>query len=184
MLSMRISVRLTHSCHFMHNTRYLWIYGAVFLWAVFCTYWYMCIIKGVCATANAPVVSTIPRPTSQETWDAVSVEPLLVYFAANGDDILLSEVESSLKNIATYMKEHPSAQIAITGHTNMHKDDAFTVQLGKDRAEKVKELLVMYGATPSSIYTYSRGQYVLAAPVTTPENQALNRRAVISIIRN
>lgn len=169
----------------MHiHTRHLWIYGAVFLWGAFCTYWYMCIIKGVCTEVRTPVVSTIPLETPQETWDSVSVDPLLVYFAANDDDILLSEVEYSLNNIARYMKEHPSAQIAITGHTNMHKDDAFTVQLGKDRAEKVKELLVMYGATPSSIYTYSRGQYVLAAPVTTPENQALNRRAVISIIRN
>ncbi len=71
----------------------------------------------------------------QQTWDSVSKDPLLVYFGANGDDILLSEVELSLKNIAAYMKEHSSAQIAITGHTNMHTDDAFTVQLGKSRAD-------------------------------------------------
>lgn len=168
------------------NTHGIRILGAALIWGALCTYWYMCTIKGVCTnTQGVPIASTLtPSLTPQETWDSVAKDPLIVYFGAQGDTILTADVDVTLKNIAEYMKEHPTAQIAITGHTNIHKDDAFTIQLGKSRAEKIRELLVSYGASSTAIFTYSRGQYVLAAPATTAENQALNRRAVVSIIHN
>ena len=164
----------------------LWVLAAAFLWGTLSTYWYMCIIKGLCSnTAPVQQIVTEQQPiTPQSTWEGMERDPLIVYFGINNDDVLTDDVEPRLRAIVAYMQTHPSAQIAITGHTNVHRDDAYTVRLGKERAEKVKELLVSYGASPASIITFSRGQYVLAAPATTPENQALNRRAVISVISN
>lgn len=164
----------------------LWVLAAAFVWGALSTYWYMCTIKGLCTSAQntAEIVSEQPPATPQSVWESVAREPLLVYFGINNDNILTEDVEPKLRAVVAYLQTHPSAQIAITGHTNVHRNDAYTVRLGKERAEKVKELLVSYGASPTSIITFSRGQYVLAAPATTPENQALNRRAVISVISN
>ncbi len=144
----------------------------------------MCTIKGLCAeTQNTPQTVTDLEPvTPQGAWESLARDPLIVYFGANNDNVLTEDIAPKLRAVVAYMQAHPSAQIAITGHTNVHRDDAYTVRLGKERAEKVKELLVSYGASPAAIITFSRGQYVLAAPATTAENQALNRRAVISVI--
>ncbi len=164
----------------------LWVLGAAFLWGALSTYWYMCTIKGVCsAQTKVPQVVSMPLPVTPEgTWESLTQDPLIVYFGVNNDNVLTEDVEPKLRAVVAYMQAHPSAHIAVTGHTNVHRDDAYTVRLGKERAEKVKELLVTYGASPAAIQTFSRGQYVLAAPATTAENQALNRRAVISVISN
>jgi outer membrane protein OmpA-like peptidoglycan-associated protein len=166
----------------------LWVLGLAALWAVLSTYWYMCNIKGVCDVSMAAPVAEAPsimkEATPNATWKQVAADPLVVYFGADGDNILTEGVDAKLKDIVAYMQQNPSAKIAITGHTNAHSDNAYTVRLGQQRADKLKELLVSYGASADAITTNSRGQSQLAAPATTEEGQALNRRAVVSIISN
>jgi peptidoglycan-associated lipoprotein len=148
----------------------------------------MCKIKNVCDMSmaapmvEAPAVTTPATPIA--TWKQVTVEPLVVYFGADGDNVLTEGVEQKLKDIVTYMQQNPTARIAVTGHTNVHSNNEYTEKLGKQRADKLKELLVSYGASAAAITTNSRGQTQLAAPATTAEGQALNRRAIVSVIAN
>jgi peptidoglycan-associated lipoprotein len=148
-------------------------------------YWYVCVIKGFCGDA-APIAAapTTQIVTPQDTWASVTAEPLIVYFGVNGDNVITEGVEEKLRAIVAYMQANPSARIAITGHTNIHSSNAYTYSLGMQRALKLKALLASYGAPQAAITVNSRGQSQLAAPATTEANQALNRRAVISIINN
>ncbi|MFZ2593801.1 MAG: OmpA family protein [Minisyncoccia bacterium] len=194
-----------------HLSQKQWsLLGILGLWLVFGSYWYTCNIKYLCKnTPIAPVVSvntsvpnmpvvlgdttstevsgtpaeSLVRQTPEATWNALIANPVLVYFGVNNDNVITENVDSVLKNIVSYLSQNEGQRIVVTGHTNAHPNDAYAVALGLERAHKVKELLVSYGAPASAILVASLGDTQLAAPATTLANQALNRRAVISVAR-
>jgi outer membrane protein OmpA-like peptidoglycan-associated protein len=147
------------------------------VWAAGSTYWYTCQIKYLCeAVAEKTVVD------SGKIWNQIKAEPLTVYFGPDSDNILTAGVDEKLQAIVSYMKENKAAKIAITGHTNYHRDTNYTEKLGKQRAEKLKELLVSYGAPAASVSTETKGQRETVAPYSNKDAANLNRRSVISII--
>lgn len=138
-------------------------------------------LKNACAPEPAPVMQIL-NPDS--VWNEVQHTPLLVYFNAHEDTIMKETIEQKIRALAQYMNTHPSAHIAITGHTQMHQDESVARALGKQHAEKIKILFVSLGAAPASVRTFTRGDSMLAAPESSPDGAALNRRAVISIFSN
>jgi outer membrane protein OmpA-like peptidoglycan-associated protein len=177
---------------YMWCKKCLWVLALAALWGALSTYWYMCKIKGVCDMSMAAPVAEAPiaQPavkavvvTPVTAWNEVAAEPLVVYFGADGDNVLTEGVDAKLKAIVAYMQQNGGARISVTGHTNVHSNNEYTMKLGQSRADKLKSLLVSYGAPTSAIETNSRGQSMLAAPATTQAGQALNRRAVVSIIK-
>lgn len=157
------------------------------LWFLGSAYWYTCITKGLCKDMNIPGMSvpsmSIPDLADiTDTWNKVKAEPLTVYFSADSDNVLTEGVDEKLKNIVEYMKQNENAKISIAGHTNYHKDVPYTEKLGLVRAEKLKSLLVSYGADPARVATISMGQRQTVAPYSDKNAANLNRRAVLSIV--
>jgi outer membrane protein OmpA-like peptidoglycan-associated protein len=164
-----------------------WFLLLIPLWFLGSAYWYTCITKGLCKDMSLPGISipsmSVPAITAiTDTWNKVKAEPLTVYFAADSDNVLTEGVDEKLKNIVEYMKQNENAKISIAGHTNYHKDVVYTEKLGLVRAEKLKSLLVSYGAPAERISTVSKGQRETVAPYTDPEAHNKNRRAVLSIV--
>jgi outer membrane protein OmpA-like peptidoglycan-associated protein len=161
-----------------------WLLLLIPLWFLGSAYWYTCVTKGLCKNMSLPSVSipAISIPAISNTWNEVKAKPLTVYFAADSDNVLTEGVDGQLKNIVEYMKANSNAKISIAGHTNYHKDIAYTEKLGLVRAEKLKSLLVSYGADASRISTVSMGQRQTVAAYTNKDAANLNRRSVLSIV--
>jgi outer membrane protein OmpA-like peptidoglycan-associated protein len=186
---------------------FLWLLLA--LWAIISVRWYTCSIKGACdapqkvQTETAQEIKEIKKevpkvksvtPEKVVATPAVTtpkkvvqkeypMETFTVYFAPNTPGIL-EGVNDKMQQTADYLNNVAGSKILITGHTNVHSDHAFTNQLGKTRAEKVKQILVnQYKVSPSSISIESKGQTELAADPKTDEAAELNRRAIITKLK-
>ncbi len=161
----------------LKNTKYLLTFALV--WAIGSTYWYTCNIKYLCAAKSD---TSAPKVTMDNTWTELKSKPLTVYFGPNTDNVLTEGVDQKLKDIVAYLQKNKSAKINITGHTNYHRNIPFTEKLGLDRANKLKALLVSYGASRESIATVSKGQRETVARYGDKNAENLNRRAIINII--
>ncbi len=82
-----------------------------------------------------------------------------------------------LKDIAATLTENPAVKVKIIGHTDSDGDDAANMVLSKKRSDSVKENLVKeFGIDKSRLETDGLGESIPAAPNTTPEGKANNRR--------
>lgn len=82
-----------------------------------------------------------------------------------------------LKDIAATLSENPAVKVKIIGHTDSDGEDAANMTLSKKRAESVKENLTSeFGIDKNRLETDGKGETVPAAPNTTPEGKANNRR--------
>lgn len=99
-----------------------------------------------------------------------------ITFDVNKADIK-PESFGTLKSIADVLKENPSVNVKIVGHTDSDGDDAKNLDLSKRRAESVKnELAKSFGIAVSRMETEGAGESKPVAPNDTPANKALNRR--------
>ncbi|UZR93763.1 OmpA family protein [Chondrinema litorale] len=92
----------------------------------------------------------------------------------------LSKNESFL-NLISYLKENTGKKITITGHTDNVGDEAKNLQLGQERAEKVKETLQKYEIDTHRIDAKSMGEYEPLSTNKTNEGRQNNRRVEILI---
>jgi outer membrane protein OmpA-like peptidoglycan-associated protein len=101
---------------------------------------------------------------------------------------LKKEAEPSLQNLATVLKAHPTAAVAIEGHTDGLGTDAYNQTLSEQRAASVKQWLVanaQVGAT--TISTRGWGKSKPAVPNTKadgsddPQGRAKNRRVQVIV---
>jgi OOP family OmpA-OmpF porin len=82
-----------------------------------------------------------------------------------------------LKDIATTLTENPTVKVKIIGHTDSDGEEAANLALSKKRAESVKDnLATEFGIDKSRLETDGKGETAPAAPNTTPEGKANNRR--------
>lgn len=154
-------------------------------WVALCSYWYVCVLKNLCDSGMRMPVVTVPITTApvDTTWNELVAKPLTIYFAANSDKMLTTDIDKKLADIVAYMQANPTAKILVTGHTNVHKSNAYTDALGLARANAAKAELVGMGVGADQIMTESKGQTQLAASPKTAEGRYLNRRVVISVVK-
>jgi OOP family OmpA-OmpF porin len=99
-----------------------------------------------------------------------------IYFDS-GSDKIKPESAGTMKEIATVLKENPTVNIKIVGHTDSDGDDAKNLDLSKRRALSVKNALsTEYGIEALRIETDGKGETVPIAPNSTGEGKAKNRR--------
>jgi OOP family OmpA-OmpF porin len=83
----------------------------------------------------------------------------------------------TLKQIAQVLQDNAVVKIKIIGHTDSDGDDAANLLLSKQRADAVKASLTKeFGIDESRMQTDGKGETQPAAPNTTPEGKAQNRR--------
>jgi hypothetical protein len=99
-----------------------------------------------------------------------------IYFDS-GSDKIKPESAGTMKEIATVLKENPTVNIKIVGHTDSDGDDAKNLDLSKRRAMSVKNALsTEYGIEALRIETDGKGETQPIAPNSTSEGKAKNRR--------
>lgn len=98
------------------------------------------------------------------------------------------EADASLERVATVLKAHPGAEVAIEGHTDGRGADAYNQKLSEARAASVKQWLVTRGqASAAKITTRGWGKTKPVASNTRPdgsddpEGRAKNRRVEIIV---
>ena len=99
-----------------------------------------------------------------------------IYFDS-GSDKIKPESSGTMREIANVLKENPTVNVKIVGHTDSDGDDARNLDLSKRRAISVKNAFVSeYGIEASRIETDGKGETVPLVPNSTSEGKAKNRR--------
>ncbi|WP_348797549.1 OmpA family protein [Flavobacterium adhaerens] len=124
--------------------------------------------------------------TPTDEWSTLKVkinaDPLVLYFKTNKATEQLSDAEKSkLADIVKYIQNVPEATVSVVGHTDNVGKSEPNVILGQKRADFAKNYLSDKGIDVSKIEATSKGQNEPIEDNSTPEGQAKNRRAVISI---
>jgi OmpA-OmpF porin, OOP family len=91
--------------------------------------------------------------------------------------VIKPESYGVIKEIATVLKENASVKIKVIGHTSSDGDDAANMELSKQRAAAVKELIVKeHSLEADRIVTEGKGETQPVGDNKTKEGKAQNRR--------
>jgi len=80
------------------------------------------------------------------------------------------------------MKKNPTVQIEISGHTDSDGDDEMNIVLSKDRADKVKSILIKMGTSSDRIITKGFGELFPLVNETNDQDKQKNRRVEFKIV--
>jgi general secretion pathway protein A len=127
------------------------------------------------ASAKAPVARTpAHKPVAY-------VPPLsIVHFDYNSND-LSSESYRTLDRIAAYLKDTPSARIAIKGYTDSYGSEGYNQSLSRFRANIVKNYLLGHGIDAGRMIVAGLGSEDPLYSNDTPSGRSANRRVEIRI---
>ncbi len=91
--------------------------------------------------------------------------------------------EEQLKNLSLIMTSFPKVEINIGCYTDNIGNPASNLDLSKKRAESLKSGLIKLGIADKRISTEGFGEGFSIAENTTPENQKMNRRISIKLLK-
>lgn len=97
---------------------------------------------------------------------------------------MLSESFAELDRIVKVMKENPTMEIMLEGHTDNQGDWNANLQLSKERVEEVKKYLTAGGIDLKRVQTQGYGSTRPIASNNSEEKRKLNRRVEVTILRN
>lgn len=81
-----------------------------------------------------------------------------------------------LKGFARFLKENPTIEVGIQGHTDDVGDDQRNLELSEERAQGVKKYLVSLGIEAGRLDAKGYGETMPKVPNTSEGNRAKNRR--------
>jgi signal transduction histidine kinase/outer membrane protein OmpA-like peptidoglycan-associated protein len=108
-------------------------------------------------------------------YEKIPTGPSSIYFKGSSSGLpeyAMREIEEVVKT----MREHSELVLVVEGHTDSIGSERDNYRLGQKRAEAVKEAIVRGGIDVFRIQTISFGETRAAAPESTEEGLALNRR--------
>ena len=95
----------------------------------------------------------------------------------SGSDQIKPESFGTLKEIGKVLADNPALKVKIVGHTDSDGADAANLDLSKKRAAAIKAALEKeFSIAANRMETDGKGEAAPAAPNTTPEGKANNRR--------
>lgn len=108
---------------------------------------------------------------------------MLIYFSFNSSEPELpQEILGRLNALVDYLKQQPSKNISIIGHTDSSGPDENNYSVGLTRAQIMRNYLVESGIAPNRVVAESRGETQPIADNQTEEGRAKNRRTEINLI--
>lgn len=129
-----------------------------------------------------PCAATVLLAPDSVAEPFVWPEHIVLHFAT--DNVLPLEVDSiALMQLAERLNDDQELGLHITGHADASGTAASNEQLALARAQRLRVLLLQYGAPESSISIYSEGSRVPIADNSTPEGRAANRRVEVELQR-
>ncbi|MDB5242760.1 MAG: flagellar motor protein MotB [Spirosoma sp.] len=145
---------------------------------------------------SGPVAQSASRLTPPKTLDAkvVYAPPILVatpgkttqlraiQFVQSKTD-LLPDAQPALEQLATFLKNNPTTEIELSGHTDNQGDFDENVRLSKQRVDVVKAYLVANGIAANRITTRGYGPTRPIGSNNAENTRQLNRRVEMTILK-
>ena len=148
------------------------------------------------SSSSADQPKTGPRVTPPKTLDAkvVYTPPLLVAATGKATQLravqfvqskaeLLPDAQPALEQLATFLKNNPTAEIELAGHTDNQGDFDENVRLSKQRVEVVKAYLVTNGIASGRIVTRGYGPTRPIGSNNAETTRQLNRRVEMTVLK-
>ena len=104
-----------------------------------------------------------------------SLENRVVYFGFDQGDVS-SEYVALLEAHGRYLAANPSSRVRLEGHGDERGSREYNIGLGERRAQAVRQILLLQGATAAQLSTVSYGEERPAVLGSDEEAWALNRR--------
>ncbi len=120
-------------------------------------------------------VAVSPLDAERERQRAALMSQLVVYFDYDQAEIL-PEFNALLQAHGQYLAQNPSTQIRLEGHTDERGSREYNIGLGERRAQAVRRVLMLQGATGTQLTTVSYGEERPAQTGSDEESWRLNRR--------
>jgi peptidoglycan-associated lipoprotein len=120
-------------------------------------------------------VAVSPLEAERERQRAALMSQLVVYFDYDQAEIL-PEFNALLQAHGQYLAQNPSTQIRLEGHTDERGSREYNIGLGERRAQAVRRVLMLQGATGTQLTTVSYGEERPAQTGSDEESWRLNRR--------
>lgn len=105
-----------------------------------------------------------------------------ITFATNSAE-LNEKVKFILKGFIDYLKENPTVEVAIHGHTDDIGDDNENLTLSENRANAVKDYLINEGVNSSRLTSQGFGETKPKLKNSSDYNRAINRRTEFVITK-
>ncbi|MBC7890617.1 MAG: OmpA family protein [Sphingobacteriaceae bacterium] len=139
-------------------------------------------------TPKPPVVETPAPPARKPLTDLPPVvgrkiELKNVLFEAS-KDVLLPGSYETLDDLAQWMKENPTVEIRLEGHTDRLGDSRKNLQLSLDRVIAVKRHLTGKGIDPARVQTKGYGDKRPLTNATSEEERRKNRRVEVVVVKS
>lgn len=90
------------------------------------------------------------------------------------------EYRPTVADNAKFLRENPSAQVTLEGHTDARGSTEYNLALGQKRAENVRQAMMLLGASEMQIEAVSYGKEHPAAYGVDEASWAKNRRVEFS----
>lgn len=104
----------------------------------------------------------------------------VVYFLSGGDDFT-EESKSAITSMMDELKQRPSPEVTVIGHTDKVGGDDQNDTLSLQRAGRMKELLVGMGVPADSIDTAGRGSREPLVDTAEGVDEPRNRRVEVNV---
>ncbi|MTI22825.1 hypothetical protein E1176_17465 [Fulvivirga sp. RKSG066] len=96
---------------------------------------------------------------------------------------LKSESYVELDKVVEFLKNNPSLEIEIAGHTDDKGSDEYNLNLSQGRAQSVVDYLIGQGIDEFRLVARGYGETVPVATNTTDEGRATNRRVEFTVLK-
>ena len=103
------------------------------------------------------------------------MQELVVYFDYDTADIL-PEFNAQLQAHGQFLAQNPNNQLRLEGHADERGSREYNIGLGERRAQAVRRVLMLQGATGTQLTTVSYGEERPAQTGSDDESWRLNRR--------
>lgn len=113
--------------------------------------------------------------TPEEAEIARLMQDLIVYFEFDQSDIRF-EFNDMLAAHGSYLADNPMKRVRLEGHADETGGREYNIGLGERRAQAVRRILMLQGASAAQLETVSYGEERPAALGSDEEAYGLNRR--------
>ena len=130
----------------------------------------------------SPIDKKSVNQTFGKALAALPAQPksFLVYFV-EGTDELKPDAKRAIDGVAAEIGKRPAPEIAVVGHTDFVGSDQYNDALSRQRALRVRDLLVRRGIPAKMIQAAGRGKREPLVSTSSDVAEPRNRRVEITV---
>ena len=115
----------------------------------------------------------------EQPGDRELLNDVIIYFEFDSSEIR-SDFNGMLAAHGRYLAATPTASVRLEGHADERGSREYNIGLGERRAQAVRQILLLQGATASQLATVSYGEERPAVFGSDDEAYSLNRRVELN----